>query len=150
MSSGLVLRLTEKQKYDKRNMNLCMVLLLGGLFCEFSLSIEMYMGTTEYLKDRLPSDLLPFEQLDAKDANGCIAHCSSFNCSSLAFSRMLGKCRLFKHDSLMTPMPPLETDYDSGFQMFYNVSFESNLYHLIYSNLNFTETILSWELPAFG
>ena len=89
---------------------------------------EIYMGTSNHLKDRLPKDLLPFQQLNAKDANGCIAHCSSFNCSSLAFSRMLGKCRLFKHDSLMTPVPPLESDYDSGFQMFYNVILELNLY----------------------
>ena len=87
-------------------------------------SKEIYMGTADYLKDRLPKDLFPFEQLNAKDANGCIAHCSSFNCSSLAFSRMMGKCRLFKHDSLVTPMPPLKPDYDSEFQMFYNVSLE--------------------------
>ena len=107
------------------NMKLIKLQLVAYLWIHSSLSIEMYMGTDEYLKDRLPSDLLPFEQLDAKDANGCIAHCSSFNCSSLAFSRMLGKCRLFKHDSLKTPMPPLEPDYDFGFQMFYNVSLES-------------------------
>ena len=106
-------------------MKLIKLQLVAYLWIHSSFSIEIYMGTAEYLKDRLPSDLLPFKQIDAKDANGCIAHCSSLNCSSLAFSRMLGKCRLFKHDSLKTPMPPLEPDYDFGFQMFYNVSLES-------------------------
>ena len=110
-------------------------------------SKEIYMGTADYLKGRLPSDLLPFEQLQAKDANGCIAQCSSLNCSSLAFSRMLGKCRLFKHDSLTTPLPPLEKVYHSGFQMFYNVSLELNLYLL---KVEFPETILSWRFRTFG
>ena len=125
------------------------LLLLFGLFFGSSQSKEVYMGTEERLQDRLPKDLLPFAQLDAKDANGCIVHCSSFNCSSLAFSRMLGKCRLFKHDSLMTPLPPLQPDYDSGFQMFYNVNFESNLNLLILRILNFPEAILPWRFRTF-
>ena len=106
-------------------MKMQFILLVCGWFFGFLQATEIYMGTEGRFQDRLPKDLLPFEQLDAKDANGCIAHCSSFNCSSLAFSRMLGKCRLYEHVSLMTPIPPLEPDYDFRFQMFYNVSLES-------------------------